>query len=166
MKRWEVIDLRKEIRCKLVMITGLIFLLFFTSSCTNSIVDEYKEKTIDSMADFNVRIKNVTRTDKVDLFLKFEQKEIPYEMKIVCGDYTDRGTIEVTGSLGEGEMIIKVFSTDTNVAWSQKYSSGSLKDQQEFEIYAGNYPLHVEFRGAKDGDVHIKYRTNKLFGIL
>lgn len=118
------------------------------------------------MTDLNVKVKYFSKTDKGDLMLEFDHKETPFEMDINCGVHADRGTIELSGSLGEGEIVVKLMGSSTHELWSHHYQAGVIQHSQDLEIYGGKYTLCVEFNGAKNGNVHLKYRTNKILGIF
>lgn len=166
LEKQEVMYLKEVTRYRLVVALILCFCSYIVSGCMQYTVFEYKEKNLDFLADRDVIIKYFTKVDKSELLLEFDQKEIPFEMNILCGDSTDHGTIELTGYFADGEMTITILSSKTHEIWSQSYNAGLVQDKKEFEIYGGKYILRVEFDKAKKGELHLKYKTNKIFGIF
>lgn len=146
---------------KALIIAVILFLTM--TSCSRYSVIEYEEKEYGDMKDKNVLIKYYAQKNQSDLFLKFEQKEIPFELSIICGSDVYEGIVEVRGSLEQGDMIISILDGSKKI-WEKKYVPGLIQSVGGRELYEGNYTLRVEFNEAKKGDLRINFATKKMFG--
>lgn len=108
--------------CKVVKYIGIVLLLCLVlTGCHQSendmekytTIEKYDVKTVENMYDRDVKIEYYMEEGEGAVKLKFSEKEIPFEASLVSKVQTHTGGLNISGSVGEGQVKIRYWHPRT-----------------------------------------------------
>jgi hypothetical protein len=122
-------------------------------------IEKYESKIVENMVDKNVKIKHLIKKGNGEIEIEFDEKEIPFEMRVTCSIGTYEGALNVRGSLEDGEIAIMLLTGDSQTVWEKTFNSKRFATEERFDIYSGEYIFRIGFNDVRKGKVKVKFST-------